>query len=179
MKKVRSELAEKVVELSHNKSLEGALLEWDIDDFWEDQDHKTQCLCGHEGLRCCYGIKNRLTGESLKPIGSTCITKFGNSNLSSQLRFYAMLRKLLLAYESREWIELSTEYFSKPFIEWLGSQGCFEKNEYNNFDPWNDVSFLTSRFGKNKYPSAGEKKKIFALVSKQIIPFAKQLLNKH
>lgn len=63
-----------------------AAQEWDVVSEYEDEDCETKCVCGKEGIRYCFVIRNRITGAVLEPIGSECIKKFGNAAMVSKMK---------------------------------------------------------------------------------------------
>lgn len=65
-----------VIGLSVADDWEGARREWEIVGCEVDETHSATCVCGKEGLRYVYTIANTETGETLSPIGSSCIKKF-------------------------------------------------------------------------------------------------------
>ena len=78
-------LIKSVLEASTTDKWEIAVREWDIVDCQEDEKHLSECVCGKENLRYLFTIRNRKTGISLYPIGSTCIEKFGRDDLDSEV----------------------------------------------------------------------------------------------
>lgn len=63
-----------------------ALNEWSVSNEWEDDEKETSCLCGQEGLKQCFEIKNRLNGITLSAIGSNCINRFHNVFIKEQVK---------------------------------------------------------------------------------------------
>ena len=59
-----------VIEKSVNKSWNTAVLEWEIDDVIEDENHESSCICGKENIRYLFTIKNINNQNTLFPIGS-------------------------------------------------------------------------------------------------------------
>lgn len=45
------------------------------------QDPGQTCVCGKEGLRWCYKIRNRITGQGLYPVGDVCIKHFQSESM--------------------------------------------------------------------------------------------------
>lgn len=62
-----------VIGLSVADDWEGARREWEIVGCEVDETHSATCVCGKEGLRYVYTIANTETGETLSPIGSSCM----------------------------------------------------------------------------------------------------------
>lgn len=74
-----------VIGLSVADDWEGARREWEIVGCEVDETHSATCVCGKEGLRYVYTIANTETGETLSPIGSSCIKKFEQSDMDEEL----------------------------------------------------------------------------------------------
>ena len=95
-------LIKSVLEASTTDKWEIAVREWDIVDCQEDEKHLSECVCGKENLRYLFTIRNRKTGISLYPIGSTCIEKFGRDDLDSEVNVQLDMYHLVHAIESGE-----------------------------------------------------------------------------
>lgn len=78
-------LIKRVLEASTTDNWEIAVREWDIVDCEEDEEHASECVCGKENLRYLFTIRNRETGRSLYPIGSSCIEKFERDDLDYEV----------------------------------------------------------------------------------------------
>lgn len=74
-----------VIGLSVADDWEGARREWEIVGCEVDETHSATCVCGKEGLRYVYTIANTETGETLSPIGLSCIKKFEQSDMDEEL----------------------------------------------------------------------------------------------
>lgn len=74
-----------VIGLSVADDWEGARREWRIVGCEVDETLSATCVCGKEGLRYVYTIANTETGETLSPIGSSCIKKFEQSDMDEEL----------------------------------------------------------------------------------------------
>lgn len=74
-----------VIEFSVADDWEGARREWEVVGCEIDETHSATCICGKEGLRYVYTIVNTETGESLFPIGSSCIKKFEQNDMDEEL----------------------------------------------------------------------------------------------
>lgn len=91
-------LARKVIECSAANNWEDACAEWDVVGYHDlaEDDHYDEdgmpvfahedCVCGHEGIRRCHAIRNRVNGSMLYPIGSRCVGHFGNDRMDRQAR---------------------------------------------------------------------------------------------
>ena len=95
--KVRQGLVGAVIEASVADTWTEAVIEWDVDGMAEDDSGLYSCLCGQQGLRYVYTIRNVENGRSLTPIGSECIRKFGRGAMvddANRLRLLAEMRAL-------------------------------------------------------------------------------------
>lgn len=84
-----------VIGLSVADDWEGARREWEIVGCEVDETHSATCVCGKEGLRFVYTIANTETGETLSPIGSSCIKKFEQSDMDEELAGWQQAIKLM------------------------------------------------------------------------------------
>ena len=113
-------LIKSVLEASTTDKWEIAVREWDIVDCQEDEKHLSECVCGKENLRYLFTIRNRKTGISLYPIGSTCIEKFGRDDLDSevnvQLDMYNKRNKSNITEQQHRKIRGLIAYSIKPFL---------------------------------------------------------------
>lgn len=166
-------LIKAVIENSYSKTWSVAVLEWDIADVQEDEDKTFSCICGHPELRFLYTITNRKTGKSLFPIGSVCIHKFGREDLDEYTSITEKLFHLLHAVRKNEFIELTTEYFSKKLLAYLYDNDVFPDNEYNRYDGRVDYEFLLKMFLKRDKDSitSSQRKKIRGLIAYTIRPW--------
>lgn len=141
-----------------------AVREWDIVDCEEDESKETECMCGHEGIRYCFRIRNRKNGSMFYPIGSECIKKFENKDLSQEVAVYEKLFRLYDAIRKNERIEISATYFSRKLLRYL-----FEKDVYTE----GDYNFLVDMFNTRDKDSisSGRQRKINGIIAYQIKPY--------
>ena len=78
-------LTDIVLEASSSKTWDMAVSEWHVVGCYDNGDASADCLCGHEGIRYEFTIKNSVNGNELSPIGSTCILKFKNVELKNEI----------------------------------------------------------------------------------------------
>jgi len=76
-------LFDEVLKQSESKCLDDALNEWDITN---NIVSDTTCICGKKHIVDTYEITNRQNNNILYPIGSSCIKKFNNLNLITQMK---------------------------------------------------------------------------------------------
>ena len=161
-----------IVEASLADKWEDAVREWDIYDCDEDEEAETECMCGHEGIRYLFYIRNRHNGRTFGPIGSECIKKFGRQDLSSEVDVLERMFKLYEAIQKREFIELNSTFFSRKFLLYLHQEGAVDEGDY---------SFLLDMFNKRDKDgiSIGRQRKINAVIGFRIKPFlARRLASK-
>ena len=132
-------LIEPIVKASVSDRWETAVLEWDICDCEEDESAETNCMCGHEGIRYLFYIRNRNNGTTFGPIGSECIKKFERKDLASEVDVQERMFRLYEAISKREYIELGTKFFSRKLLQYLHEQGAYD--EY-------DFEFMLDMFNK-------------------------------
>lgn len=157
-------LIKPILEASLSTDWEAAVYEWDIIDCEEDEYAETQCLCGHEGIRYCFRIKNRHTGNIIFPIGSECIKKFKNKNLSAEISVYEKLFKLHDAIRNKEFIEINANYFSRKLLLYFVEKKAIDEYEYK---------FLVDMFNKRDKDNLSDRqiKKINGLLGYKIKPY--------
>lgn len=166
-------LIERVLNASASNYWDEAVLEWEIVDCEEDRRCTSFCICGKEHIKYLYTIRNIKTGNILYPIGSSCIQKFEQDELTEETIIREKLFKLFHAIRSRERIELSSKYFSRNLLKYLYDNGVFVDSKYNSFDGYNDYRFMLDMFNKRKKTDISEAqiRKINGLIAYSIKPF--------
>ena len=162
-------LIEPIVKASVSDCWDAAVLEWDISDCEEDETAQTDCMCGHEGIRYIFYIRNRYNGAVFGPIGSECIKKFGRKDLSSEVDVQERMFRLYEAITKREYIELDTKFFSRKFLLYLLEQDAVSESDYG---------FMLDMFNKRDKDSIsyGQSRKINAVIAFSIKPFLQRRL---
>ena len=147
-------LIKRVLEASTTDNWEIAVREWDIT------------------------IRNRETGRSLYPIGSSCIEKFERDDLDYEVDVQMDMYRLAHAMERGERIELTSKYFSKKLLYALYEEGAFAPNKYNRYDGTNDYQFMLDMFNKRNKSEITEQqhRKIRGLIAYSIKPFLRERL---
>ena len=128
-------LIKDVMDNSESEYWEDAVTEWEIVDVEEDERLEESCICGKEHLRYLFTIKNQLNGNELYPIGSSCIKKFERDDLKHLVDVREQLFKLLHAVEDNQYLQLSSDFFSRKLLRYLLDIGAFEPNQWNNYNP--------------------------------------------
>lgn len=163
-------LVKDVIDNSEASDWKAAVDEWEITDVEEDENLEESCICGKDGLRYLFTIKNTLNGKVLYPIGSSCIKKFGRDELADEVNVKERMFKLLHAVEENQFLELSSKYFSRKLLKYLYDSGAFAPTKWNGFDPEKDYQFMLDMFNK-KDVSEKQNKKATAIILNSIKPF--------
>lgn len=98
--------------------------EWSVMECIDQGEDTERCICGKEGIRYCYRIHNKKTNKSLYPIGSSCIKKFNNEDMNSQMKTlteFADFKRyfkevVLLAMTKNEYNPIEFKWLKKPDI---------------------------------------------------------------
>lgn len=177
----RTNLIQKVLDKSEGNTWNEAVQEWVIDDCEEDDSLESSCICGKEELRYLFTIRNVRNGNTLFPIGSSCIKKFDRADLNEEVSIQEKLFKLFHAIEDGSFITLSSEFFSRKLLKYLYDEGVFQANEYNNYNPEIDYEFMLKMFNTHNKASITQnrQRKINAIIMTSIRPYlVEQLKNK-
>ena len=138
-----------VIGLSVADDWEGARREWEIVGCEVDETHSATCVCGKEGLRYVYTIANTETGETLSPIGSSCIKKFEQSDMDEELAGWQQAIKLMeeaARIGKEDYVHLHSGSYSRKLLYFLYEQDAFRPTKYNGYDGYNDYLFLLDMF---------------------------------
>ena len=161
-----------VLEASSSKVWDTAITEWHVVSCRDNGSPSGDCLCGHEGIRYEYTIRNSVNGRELAPIGSTCILKFENDELKNEIEGWKAAIKLLEALEARKpgvaLDGLNRDLFSRCLYAFLYEKGAFSPNKYNGYDGENDYKFMVDMFNKRSEPTERQKQKMWAVLNKSI-----------
>lgn len=171
-------LIQRVIDNSEASDWESAVLEWEVFDCEEDETLLSSCVCGKEELRYLFTIQNTRNGNTLYPIGSSCIKKFERDDLNDDVSIKEQLFRLLHAIENNEYITLSSDLFSRKLLGYLYDEGAFQANSYNGFDPEVDYDFLLKMFNKRDKDSIStqQHRKISAIIMSSIRPYLRSVL---
>ena len=119
-----------VIGLSVADDWEGARREWEIVGCEVDETHSATCVCGKEGLRCVYTIANTETGETLSPIGSSCIKKFEQSDMDEELAGWQQAIKLMeeaARIGKEDYVHLHSGSYSRKLLYFRTSKMRFDR----------------------------------------------------
>lgn len=163
---------------SESNSWEDAVKEWDIVGFDVDEDCSSKCVCGKEDIKYLFKIQNHLNNVILDPIGSKCIKKFCRKDLSDEVDVCEQIAKLLDKVSNNQFVEFTSDLFSRKLLKYLYENGCFQASSYNRYDPYNDYKFLLEMFNQRKEPTDRQRNKITALIMSSIKPFCREVLNR-
>lgn len=168
-------LIKDVLDSSESKNWETAVTEWEISDVEEDKYLEESCICGKEHLRYLFTIENQLNGNTLYPVGSSCIKKFERDDLKHEVDVKEQLFKLLHAVEGNQFLQLSSKYFSRKLLRYLLDIGAFKPTSWNNYNPESDYRFLLDMFNKRN-KTVSQNKKATAIILNSIKPFLQEIL---
>lgn len=176
--KYQENLIKTVMNKSWGNTWEEAVQEWDIIDCAEDNSLSRSCICGKEQIKYLYRLHNRKTNQWLFPIGSSCIKKFQRKDLQEKTATTEAMFKLLHAVGNNQYLQLSSDLFSRKLLKELYDQGAFKATSYNHYNPKNDYDFLLKMFNKRAKNSIStlQQKKITAILLNSIKPFLEQKL---
>ena len=176
--KYQENLIKTVMDKSWGNTWEEAVQEWDIIDCAEDNSLSRSCICGKEQIKYLYRLHNRKTNQWLFPIGSSCIKKFQRKDLQEKTATTEAMFKLLHAVGNNQYLQLSSDLFSRKLLKELYDQGAFKATSYNHYNPKNDYDFLLKMFNKRTKNSIStlQQKKITAILLNSIKPFLEQKL---
>jgi hypothetical protein len=129
-------LFDEVLKLSDSKGLDDALNEWEITNNIEND---TTCVCGKKHIVDTYELTNNNNGNILYPVGSSCIKKFNNPKLNSQLKVVSH-RNTILKNEGRKHDGKTYDWICKndpQYVEYLQAVAIKKKYkmlvEYYNY----------------------------------------------
>ncbi len=124
----RENLIQTVLDNSNSYFWDSAVTEWEIDDCVEDDHNESSCICGKENIRYLFTIRNVVNGNVLHPIDSSCIKKFGRSDLNEQATVSEKLFQLMHCLEEGRFITLNSTFFSRKLLKYLYEDGAFIDN---------------------------------------------------
>ena len=168
-------LQKMVVNHSQQSTWEESVHEWDIIACSIDEKKKKRCICGQEGLKYCFAIKNRYNRNIIYPIGSSCILKFERRDLKQTLNIYEQLFSIRTKYYNREKITLKD--FSGALLQFFYEKGVFKPTRYNQYNPENDYKFMVQMYHQVTDLTERQQSKVNALIINYIIPYIQTLEN--
>lgn len=136
-----------------------------------DKEMESRCICGKENIKYLFTIHNDCSGKLLSPIGSSCINKFDRQELKETTDIYQQLYTLLSEFEKSNYIQFSSKTFSRKLIEYMYEDGCFQRNQFNYYDPEIDYKFLIKMFNKRNPLSEKQCSKVKAIIWGSIRPY--------
>lgn len=169
-----------VIGLSVADDWEGARREWEIVGCEVDETHSATCVCGKDGLRYVYTIANTETGETLSPIGSSCIKKFEQSDMDEELAGWQQAIKLMeeaARIGKEDYVHLHSGSYSRKLLYFLYEQDAFRPTKYNGYDGYNDYLFLLDMFNGG-FCSEAQERKCQAIIMQSIYPWLRNLWKK-
>lgn len=163
-------LTRAVIAASVANEWSAAVMEWDVTELEEDPTGSGECVCGQRELVLLFTITNKHNGAQLHPIGSTCVQKFGRTDLNRQVTLYSDLFRLRAAILDNKHIALTSDYFSRAMIEYLNDEGAFTPDQW---DADGGYAFILDMFNKRKKDeiTRPQRAKITVLLNRKVIPF--------
>ena len=160
---IPEKLANEVFAKSESRSWRSCVIEWEIAYCDEDDEAGGTCVCGQEGLRYMYAIRNTLNGNVIYPIGSECIKRFESNGLNDEAHCWAKAYKLVaLASKYGKSRRISIYYdksmFSRKLLAFMYRHGVFKATEWNEWDGGNDYVFMLDMFNSQSMTSRQMKK---------------------
>lgn len=169
-------LPKEVVDASLADDFEAARHEWDLVDRNIDPTSSQNCVCGKEGLKYLFTIRNRETGAELYPIGSSCIELFGRRDLDQQVGIIKQMYEVLAEYRETGSLRLNGGAITRAVLRQLYEEGCFVPNSFNGHNPEADYQFLVDMFNRRNDPSKKQQGKIWVLLNKTVGPYLERTL---
>jgi len=166
-----------IIKNSISNRWNSAVQEWDIISMDEDEYASSECICGNEGLRYLFEIKNRNNNNVLFPIGSTCIKHFEREDLSLEVNIRNKMLKLYKCVNKGERIELNSDYFSRNSLSFMYENNVFKSTKYNDYNPYKDYRFMLDMFNKRVH-SENQVRKINAIIVTSIIPYIRSQITR-
>ena len=176
---IPDKLANEVFAKSESKSWRSCVVEWEIAYCDEDEEANGMCVCGQEGLRYMYAIRNCLNGNEIYPIGSECIKKFEDTELNDEAKCWAQAYKLVdiaVKYGKSRRISISRDksLFSRKLLAFMYRHGAFKATEWNEWDGGNDYMFMLNMFNSH-YMSDRQIKKADHVMRESVYPWLRKL----
>lgn len=166
-----------VIGKSTSRNWDIARKEWDVVGY-EEAD-RSICTCGKTGLKHCFRLKNRYNGNIIFPIGSDCVMKFGDDRMDEKVDAIMEIAQLATKVEKTKTIELTSDYFNKKTLKALLEAGAFPATTFNQGDEKKDYQFLLMCLPSKQYKTDLQKKKIWALLHRTILPFLEKFRKEH
>ena len=149
---------------------ESAKNEWYIAACRHVHEKEGHCICGHQALNFMYTLKNRVNGQELFPVGSSCVGLLENDDENRTAAAYRTLFRLKPAalYNGYDSLKI---LFSRGLIDLMWRLGVFVPRDDNDFDAYEDYIFLREVFSQRKEPREGQKRKVKRLLELVVIPW--------
>lgn len=131
--KARKRLIDSVIALSDADDWDEARTEWKVIDCYDAGAPSEHCVCGQENLRYQFTIENVKNGNTLYPIGSTCVEKFGVSEMDEEQRCWREAINLMneAARLGRgKYVPLDAKFYSRALLRFLYEQGALSAFDY-------------------------------------------------
>ncbi|KXT83322.1 hypothetical protein ACVRXQ_06250 [Streptococcus panodentis] len=164
-------LKETIIRLSSSDNWEQARMEWTKAKLIKiDSSHRQSCLCGHKNIKKLFSIvRNDGSEIELYPIGSSCIEKFENEELTKSLKKAEKIYKLKEGDSFQDLRDMMDIELLDQFYE----EGYFKEDKENEFNTWNDYilfKMALSRSGKERQLAYNKMDRILYVVNDYLRP---------
>lgn len=120
-------LLDGVISASVSTDWQEAKSEWAVVDYYESSGES--CLCGKENITHCHTIENTTTGETLGPIGSSCIEKFESPEMNDDMSLTRTFVELNNAFNNYVEIDnIKTLLRNKKLITQISNDNVFDES---------------------------------------------------
>ncbi len=158
-----------VIALSNAEEWDDARAEWEVIDCIDDMSCAENCVCGQEGLRYQFTIKNVVNGNTLFPIGSTCIEKFGVDAMTREQRAWREAINLMneaVRLGRGKYVPFDARFYSRRLLLFLYKRKAF--------DSYRDYKFMLDTFNARSRTDE-ENERVDSIVTKSIYPWLREL----
>lgn len=176
IKAPNNNLIDCVLGYSKSNDWDEAKFEWEIISIDVDPFCEGKCICGHHGLKYLYTIRNMDNDLILYPVGSECIRQFNRRDFDEEIKIKEALFNLYYNVESRIFVSLTSEFFTRDLLLYLFNHGAFKPTIYNNYNPEEDYDFMVRMFNKRNVISEACASKVRAILITSIIPYIREIL---
>ncbi len=125
-----------VIYSSESNTWKSAAREWEIIGY--ERVENDTCICGKEEIKDVYRIRNRLNGNELYPIGSSCINKFESEEMNEDTDKFKKIYNKISSGKSKlkqtvnkgASIRFIARLFSEELIRYLNKKGVLNDSDY-------------------------------------------------
>lgn len=156
-----------VIYSSESNTWKSAAREWEIIGY--ERVENDTCICGKEEIKDVYRIRNRLNGNELYPIGSSCVDKFESKEMTKDTDKFKKIynkissgkSKLKQSVNKGESIKFTARLFSEELINYLNKKEILSDR---------DRQFLLNMRGRRSRNSE-QQERINKIIEDFIVPY--------